>query len=78
MPLPNSFTNRSTAIQLESRLEEIVGAIDEYEDYIDLPAVEILVAKLEELVEAAGEAQESDHEDDETTEDSQSKDEDEG
>lgn len=58
-----------TEKQLESDLEDIIGGLQEYEGYVDLVEASRHVAALEALIEAAGEAQESDHEDDETTED---------
>ena len=58
-----------TSRQIVSDLEDVIGALQEYEGYVNLNAADKLVSALETLCEEAGEAQESDHEDDETTED---------
>jgi hypothetical protein len=57
----------TTVTRLVSRLEELIGELEEYDGYIDVQAAEVAVRRLKKLVQEAGEAQESDHEDDESS-----------
>ena len=60
---------RYTATMLESDLEDIIGGVQEYAEYLDLAACQPFVEGLQKLIHEAEQAQDSDHEDDETTED---------
>jgi hypothetical protein len=64
-----SDTKYRTAGELELALEELIGGIQEYEDYLDIPVISQIVEMLEQKIAESGAAQDSDHEDDEVLED---------